>query len=188
MDDLRHVPAVRIQWAEETEPPVLSVTDAMVVRRYEQVIDRTRQAADRAMSAGPADRRRVHGPSKPSSGPLEGPSSLLSEFSEISATAPSQAVHGAFDRVEAALRELVGRQVPGLPETSGARELARYALQQGLVPDGFVDTVDGLSVLRELAQQGTTGIEPSSTRAHDYLTLADAALYVIRLGERRRAS
>ena len=91
---------------------------------------------------------------------------------------PAAAITGAFGAVEAALRELLGSSGKLVPMGSGdPTAVARFARDQGLVPESIVRAVDGLVALRNVA----TADPAQVTRDHavKFLALVDALLYAI---------
>jgi uncharacterized protein YutE (UPF0331/DUF86 family) len=65
----------------------------------------------------------------------------------------------------------------------GGRSLARLALDHGVINEETFKAIDGLSVMRNLAAHGADDLD--TTRALEYLDLADAVLYAMRNQPRR---
>jgi hypothetical protein len=106
--------------------------------------------------------------------------SLPAELTRLAAVSPRSAVLEAFARIEARLRELlVGAGMQVQPGQSGVA-LARLAYRHRLVSDETLNAIEGLAVLRNLAAHTATD-EISAERALDYLALADAMLYPLRV-------
>jgi len=91
---------------------------------------------------------------------------------------PAAAIGRAFGAVEAALRDLLGSSGKLVPVGSGdPTALARFARDQGLVPESIVRAVDGVVSLRNLATADPSRV----TRDHavKFLALVDALLFAI---------
>lgn len=96
---------------------------------------------------------------------------------ELAGSDPRGAILGAYEAVRAALR--AGLVEAGLAIEDGdldALDLAREAESRGIVPPAVTDAVLGLNVLHNLAKHAPSR-EMSTTRAHEYLAMADGALY-----------
>jgi len=104
--------------------------------------------------------------------------SLREELAGLAEVSPRAAVLEAYQRIEARLAEMLASA--GVPPSSamGGRALARLARKHDLISDETLTAIEGLSVLRDLIAH--VGGDISVDRARDYLTLADAALYVLR--------
>lgn len=104
-------------------------------------------------------------------------SSASDHLAEVARIAPAAAVVQAFARVEGQLRQLLqaADQDPG---RGSALQLARRALEAGLVTPETVRAIEGIAVLRNLAAHGhETDLDES--RALDYLALTDSISYVL---------
>ena len=102
----------------------------------------------------------------------------LLRFAAATDDNPSAAFAPALGAVDAALRDLLGSAGKLVPVgTSDPAAVARFARDQGLVPESLVRAVDGLVALRNLAVA-----DPArATRDHavTYLALVDALLFAI---------
>jgi hypothetical protein len=110
------------------------------------------------------------------SGPASVP--VLLRFAAVAEDEPAAAISKASGLVEAALRDLLGSTGKLVPVGSGdPTAIARFARDQGLVPESVVRAVDGVTTLRNAA-----GADPARvTRDHavQYLALVDALLFAI---------
>jgi hypothetical protein len=103
---------------------------------------------------------------------------VLLRFAAAADDDPAAAIAQAFGAVEAALRDLLGSSGKLVPMGSGdPTAVARFARDQGLVPESIVRAVDGLAALRNVAAADPTRV----TRDHavTFLALVDALLYAI---------
>jgi hypothetical protein len=103
---------------------------------------------------------------------------VLLRFATVADEDPSAAIAQAFGTVEASLRDLLGSSGKLVPMGSGdPTAVARFARDQGLVPESIVRAVDGLVALRNVATADPTQV----TRDHatKFLALVDALLYAI---------
>jgi hypothetical protein len=103
---------------------------------------------------------------------------VLLRFAGAADDDPAAAIAQAFGAVEAALRDLLGSSGKLVPMGSGdPTAVARFARDQGLVPESIVRAVDGLAALRNVASADPTRV----TRDHavTFLALVDALLYAI---------
>jgi hypothetical protein len=103
---------------------------------------------------------------------------VLLRFARAADEDPASAIAQAFGAVEVALRELLGSSGKLVPVGSGdPTAVARFARDQGLVPESVVRAVDGVVALRNLASTDPTQM----TRDHavKFLALIDALLYAI---------
>jgi hypothetical protein len=103
---------------------------------------------------------------------------VLLRFAGPAEDDPASAVAQAFGSVEVALRELLGSSGKLVPVGTGdPTAVARFARDQGLVPESVVRAVDGAVVLRNFAAADPARV----TRDHavKYLALIDALLYAI---------
>jgi hypothetical protein len=109
-----------------------------------------------------------------------GPGSLpvLLRFAAVTEDDPAAAIAQAFGSVEAALRDLLGSAGKLVPVGSGdPTAIARFARDQGLVPESVVRAVDGVVTLRNAAAADPARV----TRDHavKFLALTDALLFAI---------
>jgi hypothetical protein len=103
---------------------------------------------------------------------------VLLRFSGVAEDDPASAVAQAFGSIEVALRELLGSSGKLVPVGTGdPTAVARFARDQGLVPESVVRAVDGAVALRNFAAADPARV----TRDHavKYLALIDALLYAI---------
>jgi hypothetical protein len=103
---------------------------------------------------------------------------VLLRFARAADEDPASAIAQAFGAVEVALRDLLGSSGKLVPVGSGdPTAVARFARDQGLVPESVVRAVDGVVALRNLANADPTQM----TRDHavKFLALVDALLYAI---------
>jgi hypothetical protein len=105
--------------------------------------------------------------------------SLGEELARLAEISPRAAVLEAFARIEVRLAELLPGTETDFPRISG-KLLAALARNRGLISDETATAVEGLSVLRNLAAHSPTD-EISAERARDYIALADAVLYALRV-------
>jgi len=111
-------------------------------------------------------------------GPGPGEIPVLLRFATAAEDEPASAVAQAFGSVEVALRELLGASGKLVPVGTGdPTAVARFARDQGLVPESVVRAVDGAVVLRNFAAADPARL----TRDHavKYLSLVDALLFAI---------
>jgi hypothetical protein len=111
-------------------------------------------------------------------GPGAGAIPVLLRFATAAEDEPASAVAQAFGSVEVALRELLGSSGKLVPVGTGdPTAVARFARDQGLVPESVVRAVDGAVVLRNFAAADPARL----TRDHavKYLSLIDALLFAI---------
>jgi len=103
---------------------------------------------------------------------------VLLRFAAVAEDDPASAIGQAYGAVEAALRALLGSSGKLLPVGSGdPTAVARFARDQGLVPESIVRAVDGVVTLRN-----TVTADPArATREHavTFLALVDALLFAI---------
>lgn len=90
---------------------------------------------------------------------------------------PTEAVVDAYNKVEIALQELVA--VSGQQADIAGSELTRAALDHGAISRRTAEAIDGLTVMRNLAVHG--GHEVDVERAQEFLVLANAVLFAIRM-------
>jgi hypothetical protein len=111
-------------------------------------------------------------------GPGPGAIPVLLRFATAAEDEPASAVAQAFGTVEVALRELLGLSGKLVPVGTGdPTAVARFARDQGLVPESVVRAVDGAVVLRNFAAADPARV----TRDHavKYLSLIDALLFAV---------
>jgi hypothetical protein len=103
---------------------------------------------------------------------------VLLRFAAVADENPAGAITKASGSVEAALRDLLGSTGKLVPVGSGdPTAIARFARDQGLVPESVVRAVDGVTTLRNAAAADPARV----TRDHavQYLALVDALLFAI---------
>jgi len=111
-------------------------------------------------------------------GPGPGAIPVLLRFATAAEDEPASAVAQAFGSIDVALRELLGSSGKLVPVGTGdPTAVARFARDQGLVPESVVRAVDGAVVLRNFAAADPARV----TRDHavKYLSLIDALLFAI---------
>jgi hypothetical protein len=111
-------------------------------------------------------------------GPGPGAIPALLRFATAAEDEPASAVAQAFGSVDVALRELLGSSGKLVPVGTGdPTAVARFARDQGLVPESVVRAVDGAAALRNFAAADPARL----TRDHavKYLSLIDALLFAI---------
>jgi hypothetical protein len=109
-----------------------------------------------------------------------GPAALpvLLRFAAAAEDDPAAAIGQAFAAVEAALRELLGSTGKLVPVGSGdPTAVARFARDQGLVPESIVRAVDGMVTLRNAVTADPSRV--TSDHAATFLALTDALLFAI---------
>jgi hypothetical protein len=112
------------------------------------------------------------------SGPGQPAMPVLLRFATAADEDPAAAIRQSLGAVEVALRELLGSSGKLVPVGSGdPTAVARFARDQGLVPESIVRAVDGVVTLRNLSTADPTRV----TRDHavKFLALIDALLYAI---------
>jgi len=111
---------------------------------------------------------------------VPGPAGIpaLLRFAAAADDDPSSAITQSFGAVDVALRELLSSAGKLVPVGSGdPAAVARFARDQGLVPESLVRAVDGLARLRNLAAADPARV--TRDQAVNYLALVDALLYAI---------
>jgi hypothetical protein len=114
------------------------------------------------------------------SGGVPGPEAVpaLLRFATVADDNPPAAFTQALGTVDTALRELLGSGGKLVPVGTGdPAAVARFARDQGLVPESLVRAVDAVAALRNIA-----AADPArATREHavTYLALVDALLFAI---------
>ena len=103
---------------------------------------------------------------------------VLLRFAAVAEDDPASAIGQAYGAVEEALRSLLGSSGKLLPVASGdPTAVARFARDQGLVPESVVRAVDGAAVLRNVATADPARL--TRDQAVKYLSLIDALLFAI---------
>jgi len=103
---------------------------------------------------------------------------VLLRFAAAADDDPAAAIGQSFGAVEASLRDLLGSSGKLVPVGSGdPTAVARFARDQGLVPESIVRAVDGLVALRNLATADPAQV--SRDHAVKFLALIDALRYAI---------
>jgi hypothetical protein len=103
---------------------------------------------------------------------------VLLRFAGVAEDDPASAVAQAFGSIEVALRELLGSSGKLVPVGTGdPTAVARFARDQGLVPESVVRAVDSAVALRNFA--ATDPARVTRDHAVRYLALIDALLYAI---------
>ncbi len=100
---------------------------------------------------------------------------------EIARAAPAAAVLEAFTLIEEQLRQILldaGVDAGVDAGGGGAMQMARRALEAGLVRPETVKAVEGAAVLRNLAAHGRKA-DLDEARALDYLALVDAVSFAL---------
>ncbi|MBV9161716.1 MAG: hypothetical protein JO281_09240 [Pseudonocardiales bacterium] len=112
----------------------------------------------------------------------------VQDLRELARLAPGAAVATAYGHITAALKELLAEDGDREPEQHDAPALAQAAANRGLVTDRLVDTVYGLTVLKDVGLHDGAGTGLSVEQANEYIDLVGAALYVLHSsrGEHRR--
>jgi hypothetical protein len=109
---------------------------------------------------------------------------LPDDLLRLAELSPRAAILEAFARVEERIRQILPDGGPEVKLRGGAA-LARVAHQRGLISDETLNAVEGLAVLRNLAAHGRDeGVD--TTRALDYVALAEAVLFALRTDAARR--
>jgi hypothetical protein len=109
-----------------------------------------------------------------------GPAALpvLLRFAAAAEDDPPAAIGQAYAAVETALRELLGSTGKLVPVGSGdPTAVARFARDQGLVPESIVRAVDGMVTLRNSVTADPSRV--TSDQAATFLALVDALLFAI---------
>jgi hypothetical protein len=105
-------------------------------------------------------------------------SSLRDELSALADLSPASAIVEASKRIEHRLSEMLADSSEPPQRKLPIRVTAGVARERGLISDETLAAIEGMSVLRSLAAHSRDEI--GVDRAHDYLTLADAVMYVLR--------
>jgi hypothetical protein len=102
----------------------------------------------------------------------------LLRFAGAAEDDPPAAITQAYAAVETALRELLGSTGKLVPVGSGdPTAVARFARDQGLVPESIVRAVDGMVKLRNAVTADPSRV--TSDQAATFLALVDALLFAI---------
>jgi hypothetical protein len=109
--------------------------------------------------------------------PAEGLPDELARLAEVS---PRAAVLEAYARIERRLVEMLDSADAVFNGKMGGRALARLAHDLDLISAETLAAIEGLAVLRNLAAHGASD-DIGAERARDYLALADAVLYALRV-------
>lgn len=111
--------------------------------------------------------------------PVPAPVGSLSEvLAGLAETSPKTAVLTAYQRIEDRLTQIL-QSADALPrDWTRARGLAKIASDRGLISDEARGAIEGLSLLRDLTAQ--SGLDISTDRAREYLSMADAVMYALR--------
>jgi hypothetical protein len=104
---------------------------------------------------------------------------VLEELTPAIKDAPLAAIQEAYRILERELREAVGPVEGEDTYKMGPVRLARLGASRKRLSAEIVQTVNGLSVMHNMAVHGR-GPEITSDRAHEYVALVDAALYALR--------
>jgi hypothetical protein len=112
-----------------------------------------------------------------------GSPSATDTLRELAERAPEAAVMEGFRRVELALLDVLRGADAVSEKPRGVRQLAREALERGLITPETAQAIEGLAVLRNMAAHGRSN-DVSPARAKDYLALVDAVLFALRAGPR----
>lgn len=90
------------------------------------------------------------------------------------------AIDASFARIEQGLRALLATSVVGNTlESLGAEDLARLALERGLIDAGIAHSIGGLAVLRDLARFAAPGTGLDPHKADEFDAMARAVLYAL---------
>jgi hypothetical protein len=103
----------------------------------------------------------------------------MDDLAGTASSDPAMAVFQGYIRLERALHELLLSTGSKPDERRATTELARQAVDKGLITPETLNAFEGLTVLRNLVAHGR-GEEVTEERARDYLTLVDALLFAIR--------
>jgi hypothetical protein len=94
---------------------------------------------------------------------------------------PLKAVTEGIEEVDQTLREMLlkhGVEVPADKDLVGPMALVRIARENGLVEEATVRSIDGVSVMSNLAMSDPRGV--TGEQALEFRALVDAVLYVLR--------
>jgi hypothetical protein len=170
--------------------PVAIVAIVVFLRR--PIVDILMQLASglRRLRAGQGDAEfdRIAGQAKaeltatvsaiPTVGTGAAPIPVLLRFAATADDDPAAAITQSLGAVEAALRDLLGSSGKLVPVGTGdPTAIARFARDQGLVPESIVRAVDGVVTLRNSAAADPQRV--TKDQAVQYLALVDALLFAI---------
>ena len=170
--------------------PVAIVAIVVFLRR--PIVDILMQLASglRRLRAGQSDAEfdRIAGQAKaeltatvsaiPTVGTGAAPIPVLLRFAATADDDPAAAITQSLGAVEAALRDLLGSSGKLVPVGTGdPTAIARFARDQGLVPESIVRAVDGVVTLRNSAAADPQRV--TKDQAVKYLALVDALLFAI---------
>lgn len=164
-DSLKQVPIVRFNGLDTHAP--LRVVESWSVRQAE-----TEASVVAAVTSTATATALAHDPAVRTVDLTAG----VGELRELAQVAPGAAVVSAYGLVRAALVPLLGVDEA---EARDAPELARQAADRGLITREAVETVHGLAVMKDLSRRGGAGTGLTPEKAHEYIDLAAAMLYVI---------
>lgn len=99
----------------------------------------------------------------------------LADLSPLAEAAPRAAVLDAAARVESSLRARFESSDVDVPPSRGMRDLARRAQDAGLIESETARSIEGLTIMRNLAAHTRDEVTPE--RAREFLTLAEAIIY-----------
>jgi hypothetical protein len=181
-----------LQFVVDLAWPVVVVAIVVFLRR--PLVDILMQVASglRRLQAGQSDAEfdRIAGLAKAEltatvSAGEPGPGGIpaLLRFAAAADDDPASAITQSFGAVDVALRELLSSSGKLVPAGSGdPAAVARFARDQGLVPESLVRAVDGLATLRNQAAANPARV--TKDQAVKYLALVDAFLYAASPRER----
>jgi hypothetical protein len=170
--------------------PVAIVAIVVFLRR--PIVDILMQLASglRRLRAGQGDAEfdRIAGQAKaeltatvsaiPTVGTGAAPIPVLLRFAATADDDPAAAITQSLGAVEAALRDLLGSSGKLVPVGTGdPTAIARFARDQGLVPESIVRAGDGVVTLRNSAAADPQRV--TKDQAVQYLALVDALLFAI---------
>jgi hypothetical protein len=157
-DGLNNVPTVRFITKNDVHTPL------QVDESWEVKVNQTQASVAAAVSSS------AHRPSAVDFG------GDIDRVRNMAKATPGAAVVTAYGLVIAALKTLLGESNQ---DSRDAPELARVAINRGLVTKQFVDTVHGLVVLKDLSRHESANTGLSVEKAIDYIDLVAATLYII---------
>lgn len=167
--------------------PVAIVAIVVFLRR--PIVDILMQLASglRRLRAGQGDAEfdRIAGQAKAeltatvsAAGPTAAPVPVLLKFAATADDDPAAAISQSFGSVEAALRDLLGSSGKLVPVGTGdPTAMARFARDQGLVPESIVRAVDSVVTLRNSAAADPQRV--TKDQAVRFLGLIDALLFAV---------
>lgn len=164
-DQLEQVPSLRMSWSDqESDSPVTTRDNVRV--RFDEALTTTREslalvfAGSGSMTVGPTT-----------------PDSEFRRLYDVAKQAPGSAVAGAYGKVSDRLVDLLTSVGVEHFESRDALDLAKSALEHGIVTEQSVHTVEGLSILMNLSRAGGSGTGLSPEKAAEFLNLAAATIY-----------